>query len=59
VSAQGKPPYLNGAFIFIPTNALGVASGYYTRDGFVGLLRYFKARPDAVQFLADMLAEGT
>ena len=33
----------------------GITPGYYDRAGIVALMRYHKANPDAIQFVADMM----
>jgi hypothetical protein len=42
---------------FIPDNNVIPENGYMTMNDIVNLLRKYKASPDAVQFIADMLEE--
>lgn len=42
--------------IYIPSNGVGIAEGYYTvHRGIVALLREHKHNSAAIQFIADML----
>lgn len=45
------------AFTYIPDNKIVPENGYMTVNDIVNLLRKYKARPDAIQFIADMLEE--
>ena len=41
--------------VYIPDNVYSIPAGYYGQRDLVDLLRCFKAVPDAIQFIADML----
>ena len=53
-SPLGEESTLLGA-VYIPDNDFGLTERYYNVNQLVELLRTFKANPEVVQFIADMM----
>jgi len=53
-NALGNDLVLLGA-VYIPDNDFGLTERYYNVNQLVELLRTFKANPEVVQFIADMM----